>query len=136
MVGSSARSLLSRPLLEPLPSEALLSTLCHEMVHALVDRVLGINEVHGPHFRARMQAINSSQEASQVSVLHRYLLPASSARWLAHCPRCAAPPLQTQGVPGRPAASVAIAFMGGAVHGGRWHRSCLLRFEPVDGGTL
>jgi len=41
---------LSRPLLEPLPSEALLSTLCHGMIHAWVDRLLGVNEAHRPHF--------------------------------------------------------------------------------------
>ena len=31
---------LSRPVLEPLPRQATLSTLCHEMIHAWVDRVL------------------------------------------------------------------------------------------------
>ncbi|MFM9100732.1 MAG: SprT family zinc-dependent metalloprotease, partial [Cyanobium sp.] len=49
---------LSRPLLEPLPREATLSTLCHEMIHAWIDRVLQVREVHGPHFRERMAAIN------------------------------------------------------------------------------
>jgi hypothetical protein len=34
---------LSRPLLEPLPQQALLSTLCHEMIHAWVDRVQGLH---------------------------------------------------------------------------------------------
>ncbi|MGB7564703.1 MAG: SprT family zinc-dependent metalloprotease, partial [Prochlorococcaceae cyanobacterium] len=77
---------LSRPLLEPLPREATLSTLCHEMIHAWVDRVLQVQEVHGPCFRARMAAINAAQEAFQVSLRHRYPVPVSAARWRARCP--------------------------------------------------
>lgn len=79
---------LSRPLLEPLPREATLSTLCHEMIHAWVDRVLGVREVHGPHFRARMAAINAAQEEFRLSVRHRFPLPARPARWIARCPSC------------------------------------------------
>ena len=51
---------LSRPLLEPLPPEATTSTLCHEMIHAWIHRVLQLQEAHGPHFRARMAAINAA----------------------------------------------------------------------------
>ncbi len=39
---------LSRPLLDPLPREATLSTLCHEMIHAWVDRVLGGGKCTAP----------------------------------------------------------------------------------------
>jgi hypothetical protein len=52
---------LSRVVLVPLPPEATLSTLCHEMIHAWVDRVLGLKEVHGPQFKARMAHINQAQ---------------------------------------------------------------------------
>ena len=63
---------LSRPLLEPLPREATLSTLCHEMIHAWLDRVAAVREVHGPQFRARMATINASQTSFEVSLRHRY----------------------------------------------------------------
>ena len=43
---------LSRPLLDPLPRTALESTLCHEMIHAWVDLVLGVRESHGHDFPA------------------------------------------------------------------------------------
>jgi len=85
---------LSRPLLHPLPREALLGTLCHEMIHAWTHRVLQVREVHGPHFRARMAVINAAQAEFVVSVRHRYPLPGETAggapapRWLARCPRC------------------------------------------------
>ncbi|NDC16111.1 MAG: M48 family peptidase [Synechococcaceae bacterium WB9_2_170] len=79
---------LSRPLLGPLPAEATLGTLCHEMIHAWIDRVLGSREVHGPQFRACMARINAGQAQFQVSLRHRYPLPAGLAGWLAHCPSC------------------------------------------------
>ena len=62
---------LSRPLLEPLPRQATLSTLCHEMIHAWVDRVLEVREVHGPRFRGRMEAINRSQPGLRVEQRQR-----------------------------------------------------------------
>ncbi|MEB3176526.1 MAG: SprT family zinc-dependent metalloprotease [Synechococcus sp.] len=79
---------LSRPLLVPLPREATLSTLCHEMIHAWVDRVLRVKEVHGPQFRSRMARINASQQQFEVSLRHRYPLPAVAVPWLAVCPAC------------------------------------------------
>jgi hypothetical protein len=117
---------LSRPLLEPLPRQALLGTLCHEMIHAWVDRVLAVGEVHGPRFRARMEAINRSQDLFQVSVRHRYPLPLESARWIARCPSCGRDaPYQRrrQGLACRPCCEL--------LHGGRWDASCLLVFEPA-----
>ena len=119
---------LSRPLLDPLPREATLSTLCHEMIHAWVDRVVGAQEVHGPHFRARMAAINGAQDAFQVSIRHRYPLPASTTppRWLACCPNC-----QVRVPSRRRVQGLACRFCCDRLHGGRWHASCLLRFEQA-----
>lgn len=119
---------LSRPLLEPLPREATLSTLCHEMIHAWVDRVVGAQEVHGPQFRARMAAINGGQSEFQVSIRHRYPLPASTVppRWLACCPNC-----QVRVPYRRRVQGLACRFCCDRLHGGRWHASCLLRFEQA-----
>ncbi len=117
---------LSRPLLAPLPQQALLSTLCHEMIHAWVDRVLGLREVHGPRFRARMAAINGQQTGFEVSLRHRYPVPVAAARWIARCPRCGqSSPYRRrrQGLACRPCCQ--------RFHGGQWHVSCLLLFEPA-----
>ena len=118
---------LSRPLLEALPREATLSTLCHEMIHAWVDRVLGLREVHGPHFRSRMAAINCAQAEFQVSVRHRYPLPADSLgppRWIARCPNCGiSSPYR------RRLRNLACRLCCERLHGGRWDASCLLQFE-------
>jgi hypothetical protein len=117
---------LSRPLLEPLPREALLSTLCHEMIHAWVDRVLGLREVHGPHFRSRMAAINAAQNAFVVSVRHRYPLPAGAdrgCRWIARCPRCGVSAPYRRRV-----RNLACRACCERHHGGLWDASCLLEF--------
>jgi hypothetical protein len=120
---------LSRPLLEPLPREALLGTLCHEMIHAWIHRVLQLREVHGPHFRARMAAINAAQAEFVVSVRHRYPLPGNAAgaaptpRWLACCPRCGFSAPYRRRVKG-----LACRVCCERHHGGAWHASCLLEF--------
>ncbi|MEB3306923.1 MAG: SprT family zinc-dependent metalloprotease [Cyanobacteriota bacterium] len=117
---------LSRPLLEPLPRQATLSTLCHEMIHAWVDRVLQLREVHGPAFRARMEQINRAQQEFEVSLRHRYPLPVSSRqqpRWLARCPSCGVSVPYRRRIKGlacRPCCEQHFE--------GRWHPSCLLEF--------
>jgi len=117
---------LSRPLLEPLPRTALLSTLANEIIHAWIDQVLQVREVHGPHFRARMAAINGAQQEFVVSVRHRFPVPAAPARWRARCPRCgltASYQRRREGLACRPCCEL--------WHGGRWDPSCVLVFEPL-----
>ena len=124
---------LSRPLLEPLPRQATLSTLCHEMIHAWVDRVLGEREVHGPRFRERMAAINRAQGEFEVSVRHRFPLPREAVRWIARCPRCGlTAPYR------RKRSNLACRSCCERHHDGRWHASCLLVFEPgpIDSGGI
>lgn len=118
---------LSRPLLEPLPRQATLATLCHEMIHAWVDRVLGAAEVHGPRFRARMTAINAAQGDFEVSLRHRFPLPVTASRWIARCPCChSRTPYQ------RRRQGLACRACCVRLHGGRWDKSCLLVFEPTS----
>jgi hypothetical protein len=124
---------LSRPLLEPLPRQATLSTLCHEMIHAWVDRVLGEREVHGPRFRERMAAINRAQGEFEVSVRHRFPLPREAVRWIARCPRCGrTAPYR------RRRRGLACRLCCERFHGGRWDASCELVFEPgpIDSGGI
>jgi hypothetical protein len=130
--GDLSEIVLSRPLLEPLPREATCSTLCHEMIHAWTHRVLQVREVHGPHFRARMAAINAVQGEFVVSVRHRYPLPGEAGgapgsprayRWLARCPRCGVSAPYRRRVKG-----LACRACCQLHHGGRWDASCLLEF--------
>ena len=117
---------LSRPLLEPLPQQATASTLCHEMIHAWVHRVVRADEVHGPHFRSRMAAINGAQQAFEVSVRHRFPVPSEPARWIASCPCCGLESPYRRRRPG-----VACRLCCERHHGGLWHASCQLVFKPA-----
>jgi len=128
---SLSEIVLSRPLLDPLPWDATASTLCHEMIHAWVHRVLQADEVHGPQFRARMAVINAAQQEFVVSVRHRFPVPVQPAAWIAHCPSCGLrSPYRRRrsGLACRPCCE--------RLHGGRWHADCLLRFEPNDPAQL
>jgi hypothetical protein len=95
------------------------------MIHAWIDRVLGVREVHGPRFRERMAAINAAQSSFVVSLRHSFPLPQETARWMASCPRCgrSAPyRRRRRGLACRPCCE--------RFHAGRWDASCLLQFEP------
>ena len=117
---------LSKPVLINLPYQAIESTLCHEMIHAWIDLVLGLQEGHGPNFRARMDAINSSQSRFQVSIRHRFPVPQKSPKWLAVCPLCGKRSFYKRLVRG-----AACKYCCDTFHGGRWHSSCLLTYESV-----
>ena len=122
--GRGSEIVLSRPLLEQLPQEATESTLCHEMIHAWVDLILQRRESHGPLFRARMATINAAQDRFQVSVRHRYPVPARPPRWCAVCPCCGSRyPYR------RRITKVACRRCCDLHHGGRWHASCQLQFQ-------
>ena len=117
---------LSRPVLVNLPHTAIESTLCHEMIHAWIDLVLGLQEGHGPNFRARMDAINSSQSRFQVSIRHRFPVPTKSPKWLAICPLCGKRSFYKRLVRG-----AACKYCCDTFHGGKWHASCLLSYKSV-----
>ncbi len=125
--GRGCEIVLSRPVLEVLPQEAMESTLCHEMIHAWVDLELRSREVHGPLFRQRMAVINASQNRFQVSVRHRFPVPTKPPRWWAVCPQC-----QRRSPYRRRLRNAACRICCDVHHGGRWHPSCLLRFEPFE----
>ena len=118
---------LSRPLLELLPQEAIESTLCHEMIHAWIDLVLKIPEGHGQNFHARMRKINSAQNKFQVTVRHRFPVPIKPAKWSAVCPICGQRSKYYRKVTG-----VACRRCCNQHYEGKWHPSCLLVFEPVS----
>ena len=124
--GKIAEIVLSRPVLANLPLSAVESTLCHEMIHAWIDLILKVSEGHGPNFHSRMRSINSSQDRFCVSVRHRFPVPKKSPKWIAKCPLCGLSSPYRRLV--RDAACKRCCDM---LHGGKWHPSCLLTYEPA-----
>ena len=117
---------LSRPLLENLPQNAIESTLCHEMIHAWIDLVLRLEEGHGLNFRARMTAINKAQDDFQISVRHKFPVPPSMPKWWAICPSCGLRSPYKRVVRG-----AACRICCNTHHAGHWDASCLLTFESA-----
>ena len=117
--------ILSRPVLENLPEKALISTLCHEMIHAWIDLVLKVEEVHGPNFMKRMAEINSSQTDFQVTVRHSFPVSKKIPKWVATCPSCKRSFSYQRIVKGVACRSCCNNFFGG-----QWHEKCLLTYKP------
>ncbi len=115
---------LSKPVLINLPYQAIESTLCHEMIHAWIDLILGLKEVHGPNFRARMSVINDSQDKFRISIRHTFPVPKKAPKWLAICSSCGLKFPYKRLVPGAACKHCCDRF-----HQGQWHASCLLTYQ-------
>ena len=117
---------LSKPILSRLPLSAIESTLCHEMIHAWVDLILKVKEVHGINFKKRMVEINSLQKDFRVTVRHDFPVPLKSPKWLGICPSCRAQFKYRRLVRGAACRSCCNIY-----YGGRWDERCLLNYEPI-----
>ena len=116
--------ILSKPVLENLPENALMGTLCHEMIHAWIDLVLKVEESHGPNFRKRMFEINSSQSDFQITVRHSFPTAKQNPKWLAICPMCKKSFPYRRIVKGAACRSCCNDFFRG-----RWDEKCLLKYQ-------
>ncbi len=116
--------ILSRPVLENLPQNALMSTLCHEMIHAWIDLVLKVEESHGPNFHKRMAEINSAQSEFQVTVRHSFPISKRIPKWVATCPLCKRSINYRRIVKGAACRRCCNNYFGG-----RWDQKCVLEFQ-------
>ena len=116
--------ILSRPVLENLPQKALMSTLCHEMIHAWIDLVLEVDEAHGPNFLKRMGEINSVQNDFQVTVRHSFPTKKRIPKWVATCPSCKRCFNYRRIVKGAACRSCCNKYFGG-----QWDQKCVLEFH-------
>jgi len=123
---SEAEIVLSTPLLANLPLSAVESTLCHEMIHAWTDLVLGIKEGHGKVFKEKMAFINSLQNNFHVTIRHQYPIPSKTPKWLAICPLCGSRVLCR-----RRFKRAACKKCCDKKYNGNWHANCILVYEPV-----
>ena len=119
--------ILSKPVLENLPENAFMSTLCHEMIHAWIDLVLKVDEAHGPNFHKRMAEINSSQADFQVTVRHSFPISKKVPKWVATCPSCEINFRYRRIVKGAACRRCCNKFFGG-----KWDAKCLLVYKPFS----
>ena len=119
--------ILSKPVLANLPEKALVSTLCHEMIHAWIDLVLKVEEAHGPNFHKRMDEINSFQTDFRVTVRHSFPVLKKNPKWVAICPSCKKSFHYRRIVKGAACKSCCNNFFGG-----RWNEKCILFYQPFS----
>ena len=120
----SSEIVLSKPILESLPLRDIQSTLCHEMIHAWIDRILKINEIHGPNFNRKMLEINSLQNNFKVQIKHDYPVIRNALKFKGKCIYCGQIFMYRKRVKNLACKKCCITFFNGA-----WNKNCLIKFE-------
>ena len=116
--------ILSKPILSKLDNTQINSTLCHEMIHAWVDRVLKINEIHGPNFYRKMDEINSKQSNFKISIRHDFPVIRRKLKYKGTCSRCGKTFLYRKRVKNIACKQCCDEFFDGL-----WNINCLILFQ-------
>ena len=115
---------LSKPILENLTFREIQSTLCHEMIHAWVDLVLNIDEIHGSNFIKKMHQINLKQNEFEVSIRHNYPVLRNKLKYSGKCINCGEIFLYRKRVKNIACKKCCNKFFNGS-----WNRQCLIVFD-------
>ncbi len=118
---------ISSPILGDLPVSAVKSTLCHEMIHAWTDLILGVKEVHGFYFHKKMNLINSLQDDFIITVRHDFPVKLKTSKWIAICPNCGICIKYKRFVRG-----VACKKCCDSYHAGKWTSKYMLHYESLS----
>ena len=115
---------LSKPILSNLNLKEIESTLCHEMIHAWIDRILKINEIHGPNFHNKMNEINSLQDVFKVSIRHDFPVFRKDLKWKGRCNNCGSIYMYRKRMK-----NIACKKCCDLLFNGTWSPKCLIIFE-------
>ena len=116
--------ILSKPILENLSLNEIHSTLCHEMIHAWVDRILKINEIHGPNFLSKMNEINKKEDAFQISVRHNFPVERKELKYIGKCLNCGETYRYRKKIKNIACKKCCNLFFNGS-----WNQKCLILFN-------
>ena len=115
---------LSKPILKYLSNKDIESTLCHEMIHAWVDRTLMVNESHGSNFLKKMNQINSTQNDFRISVRHNFPVTRNELKYQGICSHCGEKYLYRKRV-----RNIACKKCCNLFFNGLWNKKCLIVFD-------
>ena len=115
---------LSKPILKDLSLQDIESTLCHEMIHAWVDRTLMINESHGKNFLRKMKQINSLQNDFQITVRHNFPTLRKDFKYQGICSNCGEKFLYRRRVK-----NIACKKCCNLFFNGYWNKKCMIVFN-------
>ena len=116
--------ILSKPILSKLSSNEIHSTLCHEMIHAWVDRILKIKEIHGPNFLSKMNEINHEQDTFQISVRHNFPVERKALKHTGKCVNCGEKYMYRKKMKNIACKKCCNLFFNGS-----WNANCLILFD-------
>ena len=116
--------ILSKPILENLSIKYIQSTLCHEMIHAWVDRILKINEIHGPNFIKKMDEINSKQNFFEITIRHDFPVFRKALKYKGTCNHCGEKYLYRRRI-----RNIACKKCCNLFFNGKWNKKCLITFD-------
>ena len=80
--------ILSKPVLANSELQNIHSTLCHEMIHVWIDRILNKNEIHGINFISKMEQINLQQNNFKVTIKHNFPVLRKELKYVGVCQNC------------------------------------------------
>ena len=116
--------ILSKPILSKLSSIEINSTLCHEMIHAWVDRILKKNEIHGPYFLNKMKEINEKEINFQISVRHSFPVERRPLKYIGKCQNCGEKFIYRKRIKNIACKKCCNSFFDGS-----WNKNCLILFD-------
>ena len=116
--------ILSKPVLANSELKNIYSTLCHEMIHAWVDRVLKINEIHGVNFTSKMENINRLQNNFTVTIKHDFPVVRKKIKYIGVCINCG-----SQYPYRKRMKNIACKKCCNLFYDGIWNKECLIVFD-------
>ena len=116
--------ILSKPILSKLSNREIYSTLCHEMIHAWVDRILKKNEIHGPNFLNKMNQINQKENNFQISVRHNFPVERRELKYIGICKKCGEKYRYRKRIKNIACKKCCNLFFDGS-----WNKNCLILFD-------
>ena len=116
--------ILSKPILSKLSSNAIYSTLCHEMIHAWVDRILKVNEIHGLNFLNKMNEINLKENNFQITVRHTFPVERKELKYVGKCLNCGEQYMYRKRIKNIACKKCCNLFFNGS-----WNKNCLILFD-------
>ena len=116
--------ILSKPILSKLSNNEINSTLCHEMIHAWVDRVLKKREIHGPNFLNKMNEINEKQNNFQISLRHSFPVERRQLKYIGICQNCGEKFIYRKRIKNIACKKCCNSFFNGS-----WNKNCLILFD-------
>ena len=116
--------ILSKPVLVNSELQNIHSTLCHEMIHAWIDRILNINEIHGINFISKMEQINLQQNNFKVTIKHNFPVLRKELKYVGVCLNCGNKYLYRKRMK-----NIACKKCCNLFFNGLWNKKCLIIFD-------